>query len=242
MPEDPNDLPADDVENDGEGANGAGGEPNDTTPKDGDGQPGAGDNGDGQPNDKDGKPDADQGGDEPPVSKRKTVKDFIIARKEAKIEKLKAQKAGGGDDGGDQTDYEEDDDLDPDDKERILKTVTPLMQPFIDKTLQAEDNAEVDAFIAKNPEFSPYAAKARKFMSHETRRHIPIETIFMEVVGVDGMMKLGAQRLKNANDKAKNGQTGGGSPGEGGGKKSWANATPAEMEAERARIYANRRR
>jgi len=97
-------------------------------------------------------------------------------------------------------------------------------------------------FFEDNPEFAPYAAKARRFMQHPSRRQLPIDTIFMEVVGRDGLMKMGAQRLKEANDKAKNGQTGGGSIGGEGGVKSWRNATHDELEAEKERVRQAHRR
>jgi hypothetical protein len=243
MPEE-NDLSADQGD---QGVNGDGNEPI-VAPKEGDGQPDNGDGAGGQEPKGDGNPDEkDQGDMEPPVKARKTAKDFIIQRKEAKIAKLQAKldekKGDGDDDQGDQDgDNENEGGILPADRKAILETIAPVLQPFIDKSLQAEDETEVAEFVKANPEFSPFAAKARKFMSHPSRRNIPIETIFMEAAGgVNGVMKLGAQRLKNITDKAKNGASGGGPGGAGDGKKAWGDMNPGEFETEKRRMLeANR--
>lgn len=228
MPEDTNPTadeqnPQDDVSSE----QGAGGEPDNATPNTDDAQ-----SEDGEGNEPDESID-------PPVKERKSVKDFIIARKQAKIDKLKTQKEKGDDDNND----DDDDDILPEDRNAILKTIAPIINPLIEKSLQAEDENEIQSFIKDNPEFAPFVAKARKFMSHPSRRNIPVETIFMEAAGgVNGVMKLGAQRLKNITDKAKNGTTGGASSGRAGDTgKSWDNMSVSEFEAEKQKLLSANR-
>ena len=146
--------------------------------------------------------------DEPPVRTRKTVKDFIIERKERKIAKLEGEKAGkDGEGAGD--DADEDDEIDPADRKVIAQVVTPMLKPLLEKSLQAEDEAEVSDFLKANPDFKPYEAKARQWMTHPSRRNLPIKSIFYEVAG-DDLMKIGAKRAKDAEDEANRSGAGGG--------------------------------
>jgi len=131
--------------------NGAGGAP-DTTPKDGNTQPA-----NGEP-----KPEPDDN-DEPPVKERKTAKDFIIERQKQKIAKLEAQKGKSDDDDADDADIDDDDDVLPEDRKAILKTVAPVLQPFIEKSLQAEDEAELQKLFEGQPRVRPVRRQSPPF-------------------------------------------------------------------------------
>jgi hypothetical protein len=167
------------------------------------------DNGDGS---QDGNDDDQDDGAEPPEKKRLSKQDFIIGRQRKKL--AKQAKAGDGEgegDGDKGNDGEDDEDgISPEDEEVITKVVSKRFAPVIEKTLQAEDEQEVQDFLKTNPDFKPFEARARRFMQHPSRRNLPIKSIFYEVAG-DKLIKIGAERQKQADQKAKEGQTGGGS-------------------------------
>jgi hypothetical protein len=164
--------------------------------------------------------------DEPIVRKRMSPKDFIIQRQQKKIEKLKEKQTS---EGGNE---EDEDEIAPEDETLITKVVAKQLAPILDKQIAEEDEQEVSKFLTENPDFKPYEAKARKYMSHPSRRHLPIETIFYEVAGKD-LMKLGAERNRKADEEAKQTQTGGGSSRGGGKAKNAWEMTPEEFEAEK---------
>lgn len=185
--------------------------------------------GDGKPDPK--KPEGSQGDEnEPPVQTRKTAKDFIIERKERKIAKLEAAKAGEGD-GGKGGEKPDDGEIDPEDEEIISKVVSKQITPLIEKQIEAEDEAEVQQFVAENPDFKPYEAKVKAFMKHPSRREIPIKSLFYEAAG-DDLLKIGAERAKKAAEEAARSGTGGGSARseEGEGKPDWVNMPKDEFE------------
>ena len=182
---------------------------------------------------------ADDNG-EPPVNQRKTAKDFIIARKNAKIAKLQAAQnpvdpqnpspaapvSTDGDGGGDE---------EADSDEISLDGLAPIVEEHI----AARDSQEVKGFIAENPDFAPFAPKVERWMKHPSRRHLPVSTIFAEVA-MDNMMKIGADRARAADAKAKQTQAGGGSNRGAVAPKDWRNAPPDELAAEQLRVRQGR--
>jgi hypothetical protein len=142
---------------------------------------------------------------EPTVAKRMSPKDFIIQRQQKKIEALK-DKVGEEETEGD------DEEVNPEDESLISRVVAKQLKPILDQSIQSQDAKEVNEFIKTNPEFAPYANKALRFMAHPSRRQLPVETVFLEVVGRAGLMKIGAAKEKEAAGKSNNSQTGGGSP------------------------------
>jgi hypothetical protein len=159
-----------------------------------------------------------------------STKDFIIQRQQKKIADLKAGDNKGGE-GGDPGD----DDVNPEDEAMINKVVAKNFAPIIDKTIAADDEKEIGSFLAENPDFKPYETKVRRFMQHPSRRQLPIESIFYEVAG-PALIKLGADRQKLADEKAKNTQTGGGSNRGGEGGKTIADLTEAEFAARQEKV------
>ncbi len=193
-------------------------------------------------NNKDDKNSHDDGDKDPDVKPRKSVKDYIIERKDRKIKKLEEKLNKSGEEEGDDDDGQGDD-ADDLSEEKIDKVVSakygPVMEATIKKSLEAEDKAEVEAFVKANPDFAPYQAKAEKFMKHPSRRQLPIESIFYEVAGKD-LMKIGAGRQKQADDDAKRSNAGGGTGGNEG-AKSVKDMTPAEFAAHKEEIRSRRR-
>lgn len=178
---------------------------------------------------------------EPPVNQRKTAKDFIIARKNAKIAKLKAAQppvdpqnpnptapVSADDEGAGDEEGEEEDGISLDG-----------LAPIVEEHIAARDAQEVKSFLAENPDFAPFAPKVERWMKHPSRRHLPVSTIFAEVA-MDNMMKIGADRARKADEKAKQTQAGGGSNRAAVAPKDWRNAPADELAAEQLRVRQGR--
>lgn len=220
-----------------EGAEGAGGAAADADAAEGGDAAGKKDEaGDGKVEDTE----ADDGKE--PESRKKPI-DFILARKDAKIAKLAgkgaADKSGAGGD-GEGKEEEEDDAVAPEDAEVVIKTVMPIIKPLLEQNAAQENEKELGAFLTANPDFKPFEAKIRRFMTHPDRAGIPIKAIAYEVAG-DKLMQIGAKRSKAADDKARATQTGGGSGREGGGEKSVWDMTPEEFAAAQQKVRSSPR-
>lgn len=230
-----------DAENKGGAADSQNNAGDDSGGDDGDGDKGDGAGaGDGKGDDskKDDKKsdDKSQGGadDEEPQS-RKSNAWWVAKRRGDKIEKI-TKKDGEGDGAGDGKGDDNkggDDDFDSKLDAALEERLSPLKQQQLEKDV---DN-DIASVIADEPKFKPYAAKVRKWALHESRANVPVQSIFYEVAGKD-LMKLGADKGKEADDEAKNSQgTGGGTEsGDQGGAKSVWDMTPDEFAAEQLRI------
>ena len=99
-----------------------------------------------------------------------------------------------------------------------------------------KDRAEVDAFIRDNPEYSKYRVAALKYMESSAYNNIPAHNIMAMVASKD-QQKLGAQKEREAIEKAKDTQGGGDSvrTPKGGGID-WSKATSEQIAAKRNEI------
>jgi len=174
--------------------------------------------------------DKDDTDEEPPVRKRPS--DFARER----IERKNANKDKSKDDANDDTEDDEDDDIDPADKKNFSKIVEKAIKPFVEKQMKEEDDKEVSTFLKDNPDFAPYEAKARKYMSHPSRKDVPISEIFYGVAGKD-LLKIGAKRAKIADQEAKKSKGSGGAD-DAGGVKSAKDMSKAELEAKQQEVRA----
>lgn len=167
--------------------------------------------------------------DEEPKTRKRNI-DFILERKNRKIQNLKDKDDKGNDD-------DSEDGVNPEDEEVIGKVVSKYLNPIIAKQIKEEDEQEIATFLNGNPEFKPYADKVRKFSQHESRKNIPIESIFYEVAGKD-LMKLGADKARKSDKEAKESGAGGGSNrgGSDAGSKSVWDMTPEEFEKEQQKV------
>ena len=154
--------------------------------------------------------DDEDDGSEPEQRKRLSSKDFIIQRQQKKLAKKAKAKEDNPNDDDDNEGSNDDDDIAPEDEELITKVVAKKFAPIIDKSLAADDETEIQDFLKTNPDFKPFEAKVRRYMQHPSRRALPIKSIFYEVAG-DKLLKIGAERAQQADKKAKDSQTGGGS-------------------------------
>jgi hypothetical protein len=167
---------------------------------------------------------------EPDVRKRLSKQDFIIGRQKAKLAKTQEKQDDDKDDEGD-----DDDVVAPEDEAMISKVVAKKFAPIIEKSLADDDNQEIASFLSENPDFKEFEAKARRYMQHPSRRQLPIKAIFYEVAG-DKLIKIGAERQRLADEKAKNSQSGGGSNRGGEGSKSVWDLTPEEFAEQQERV------
>ena len=173
---------------------------------------------------------------EPTVNTRKTAKDFIIQRKNAKIAKLAKQQAANGkqeDQSEDEPDEGDNDGVSGDESNE--QEPLEAMRPIVEKHLATEDAKEVDAFLKDHPDFEPYRAKVERWMKHDSRRNLPVSSIFFEVAG-EHLMRIGAERARKADQKAKESQAGGGSNRDAVSPVDWSKASREEFEAEQMRV------
>lgn len=181
-----------------------------------------------------------------PPTRSKSKESFIIDRKNRQIEKIKEKEAKddkGGQKGGGEEEDDADldaDEVDPDDRHEISKEVSKQLAPILAKEEAAQTKAEVSDFIAKNPNFKPFEAKILKFASHESRKHLPIQSIAYEVAGPK-LLKMGAEQGRAADAEAKKSQSGGGgSNRSGGSSKSVMDMTVDEFKAHQREVLSRR--
>lgn len=201
------------------------------------------DEGDGKGKGK-GKEDEVDDDEEAPVRKPKTPADFVALRRGKKIEKMSKSKDDGKGQGGDGDDDDDGDDADDDKDPRSIaqKEVAKALKPFAERLEQEEVETEIATFIQENPDFKPFAKKVEKWSKNEAWRGVPIDRIFYAAAGKD-LLRIGAERRKEADKGARKGRTGGGSSGgDGEGARSWDNAPLEDVGKEIERIKQGERR
>jgi len=174
-------------------------------------------------------------GSEPAQRKRLSTQDFIIGRQRKKLSKAAKADGEGEGEGKVNKDTDEDEEFAPEDVELVTSIVAKKFAPIIDKSLADDDDKEVQNFLKENPDFKPFEAKARRYMQHPSRRALPVEAIFFEVAGKK-LLQIGANRAKEADKKAKDTQTGGGSNRAGEGSKTVWDLPKDDFEAKQEKI------
>lgn len=172
-------------------------------------------------------PEADDGA-EPEI--RKPKKGAPNSEWAAWRKQQKAKKEDGDDDDGDVEGDDPEDDLSPEDAAAIDKRIAKAIQPFQQQAAEQEVEAEIATFLEKNPDFKPFAAKAKRFAMHPSRQSVPVKAIFYEVAG-DKLLKIGADRMKGAQAKAKQTKTRGAGGGDKG-NKSYKDMPLSDFEKE----------
>lgn len=170
---------------------------------------------------------------EPPTRKPRTNADWVALRRQQKLDKQKAGKDEQGEDENDSD--EEDDDINSEDAKLIDKVVSKRLEPFEKATQLAEVKSEIDEFVAKNPDFKPFAAKALKWSQHPSWKDVPTKQLMHAAAG-DKLLAIGAKRAKAAIAKANKTKTGSNSGGDAGGKKAVSEMTDEEFENEILRV------
>lgn len=170
----------------------------------------------------------------PPV--RKTASDFYKERQAKKAAKANSQN---DDDDGENED-DSDEDVDPGDEKIINKVVSKKFAPILEKIQAQEETQEANDFFKANEEFKPFEGKILKWWKDPSRRHLPIETVALEAVGYKNLLKIGAQREKEAILNAKKSSSGGAGSGNSQGKKPVAEMSREEFAAEKERVLRSR--
>ena len=152
---------------------------------------------------------ADEGEDddaEPPSRKPRTKEDFVKMRQSKKNQRQgdseKEQGEADEDDG--------DDDVSDADEEVVERIVDKKLAPVFEREQQAEVKAEIDEFVAANPDFKHIATKALKWSKHPTWKNVPTEQLMYAAAG-NKLLRMGAKRGKAADEKARKTSTGKGS-------------------------------
>lgn len=161
-------------------------------------------------------------GSEPAVRRDKSY--FIGLRHGKKAAKAAQETQDDGDDEGG--------DLDDEDLQVLDSVVGKAVKPLADKLAQQEDAEALSSFMTENPAFKPYKAKIERFMKHDSRKHLPIETVAMEAVGIKELIRIGSKLGKQSSFKKQTSgpSTGGGNRG-GAPKKSFSDMSEAEFAA-----------
>ena len=138
----------------------------------------------------------------------------------------------------------DEDEIDPEDKKTIgkvvdreLKAVKKQLSEQQQTTKTIQDQSEVDAFIVSRPEAKNYRTKMLTYMKAEHYNALPAHVIYNIVAG-DDLEKIGAEKERQAIEKANSTQTKGSSARPtGSGGKDWSKATTEEIAAKKAEIY-----
>jgi len=173
----------------------------------------------------------DDADEEPPVRKPKTNADWVAKRRGDKLKK----KQEADDDQQGEDDESDEDDVDDEDAKIIDRRIARQLAPLQAKEYTQEVKAEIDTFVADNPDFKPFAAKAAKWAEHPDYKNLPTKQLMFAAAG-DKMLMIGATRKAAAIAKANSTKTGANAGGEAGGKKSVADMSDAEFEQEAARV------
>lgn len=182
----------------------------------------------GEEEDSEGDEDEEDEEAEPPTRKPRTNADWVALRRKQKLDKARKQKEADEEQGEDD---EDDDDLDSEDAKLIEKIVNKRLQPLEEERETATVKSEIDEFVATNPDFKPFAAKALKWSKHPSWKDIPTKQLMFAAAG-DKLMRIGAKRSKLADEKARKTKTATGNTGGDSGKKDPWDMTDEEFEAE----------
>lgn len=150
--------------------------------------------------------------EEPPV--RKSVKDYIIERKEKKIAKLE----GRGPEGDT-----------PDIRAVIREELEPIKQTFV----KSKDEEELHAALTKYPDAKKIEKTVRRYMENEAYSRVPAEFIVRALLGARGTAK------QKADDEAAASRQGGHSrrPKDTKAKSAW-DMTDEEFQKEVSKVMS----
>lgn len=163
---------------------------------------------DGEDKDDDDDPTPEDLDEEPPV--KKSVKDFIIERKNQKIEKLKNKIASK------EKDKNLDDEINPEDEKIVSKVVEEkfgkelaTLKAHNQKAQERADQEALDTLLKNEPEYEPYRTKIEKWSKAEGYKHLPIEVVAVAACAKH-LKKIGAKQEKRLAKEANDSRSGGG--------------------------------
>jgi hypothetical protein len=129
----------------------------------------------------------------------------------------------------------EEEEIVPEDEATITKVVQKQLTPFQKKVEEQTNIIEANNFIAVKPEFSKYRETIIKHMNHPAYKNIPVDRIAKMVAG-DDLMKIGAEREREAQKKVLETKAGGNTTRLTPTGKDWHTATKEEFEAQKASV------
>lgn len=131
--------------------------------------------------------------EQPKENSKKRPRDFILDRKNKKIERLEQELS----------EAKEEQDL-------INPTQDDSVDGKIEKAIKR--HTEVNEFLKKYPELEEDKPKIMAYLEHDSRKGIPVEEVIISAVGVDKFLKIGANMKANADKDAQANRMGGGEP------------------------------
>jgi len=170
--------------------------------------------------------------EEPPTRKPRTNADWVALRRKQKLEKQNASK---DEQGEDEDEDSEEEDVNDEDAKLIDKRIEKHLAPLKEKEALQELKSEIDEFVAQNPDFKPFAAKALKWGQHPSWKDIPTKQLMHAAAG-DKLLSIGAKRAKAVAEKTQKTKTGTNAGGNSGGTKPVMEMTDEEFEQEIQRV------
>lgn len=184
--------------------------------------------------------------DTPEVPETPVVPEEKPEEKEEEIdlEKLEPEVRGKKDDDTPKSPESDDDiEIDPEDEKRLNKILDKRLGGMAEKLSRVEkleNEAEVNGFIAAKPEFAKFKPAILKYMEHPAYKNIPAHNIAKIVAG-DNLMKLGAQKEREAQKKAKETEGNGTTVRKTTTPVDWTSASKDDYEAQRAKVLGYQR-
>ncbi len=110
------------------------------------------------------------------------------------------------DEKADSENEDEDEYLTQEDEDKIGKIVKKQLAPFTDTIVKQGIESELNNILIQNPEYKPYEARIRRFVSHQNRlpmikQGLPVKSVVLEAVS-PYLEKIAIARSKAADEKA----------------------------------------
>jgi len=104
-------------------------------------------------------------------------------------------------------DKKDDDEIVPDDEAIISKVLDKKLSPFTQQLQNQKTETDLAAILAQNPEYKPYEARIRRWVAHPNRaglikQGLPVKAVVTEALS-PYLQKIGADKAKKADDKAR---------------------------------------
>lgn len=181
----------------------------------------SGDDGDGDDSDK---------GTQAPQEPKTRHNAFHAGRR---IGQKAAQKSKSDDDGDDGNGSGDDGNAGNND---VDAQVDAKLKPFLEQQQAQIDESSIKDVLGTHPEFEAYADTVRNYAKHPSRANVPMESIFLEVIGIDKLMEMGYEKGIKAKEKQDSSASSGNDNRAAAAGKSVADMTDEEFEAYQTKV------
>lgn len=145
----------------------------------------------------------------PEIPTRKFNAQHIIARKNAKIEKLESKLKDGEESGVDlEADEEEDSNLTEQARKAIDTTVQKAMAPVLTKLASEADEKEMQNLLSSEPESKKYLNHIKAYMTHDAYKYVAPAVIYHHLAFNSALLQ-GAKKKMIADKEARQNKSGG---------------------------------